>query len=175
MPALRRNLEGIATVLQAAVTYEKDVALLNAVYPQCVSTGGSTLIDRQQLSADLAAGKVTPGVRNDMPSEYWADLRPIRTLTLEDLLERFHADRIDVLKLDCEGSEFSILENTTSLDRIALIIGEYHGRERFQKLVQDRFGDWTLRILNDAEIGTFWLTNPRLCIPDDLSLFEEGS
>ena len=95
-----------------------------------------------------------------MPSQYWADLRPIATFTLELLMEKHNFDRIDVLKLDCEGSEFSILGRSPSLSRIGLIVGEYHGRERFHQLVRDRFSAWRLRILQDGELGTFWLTNP---------------
>ncbi len=88
---------------------------------------------------------------------YWADFRRVTSLTVEDILGSHRLDHIDILKLDCEGSEFSILGNTTSLDRIGLIVGEYHGRERFLKLVADRFADWKLRILKDGELGTFWL------------------
>jgi len=29
-------------VIQGALTYEKDIALLNAVFPDCVTTGGET-------------------------------------------------------------------------------------------------------------------------------------
>ncbi len=94
-------------------------------------------------------------------AEYWADLRPIETVTLEQLAEKYGLDRIDFLKLDCEGSEFSILQNTTMLDRIGVIVGEYHDRARFLKLVTERFADWALRILKDGELGVFWLTNPR--------------
>ena len=42
--ALRKNVGAIATVVQAAVTYEPDVALMNAVFPHCVTTGGSTIV-----------------------------------------------------------------------------------------------------------------------------------
>ncbi len=94
-------------------------------------------------------------------AEYWADLRPIETVTLEQLAEKYGLERIDFLKLDCEGSEFSILQNTTMLERIGVIVGEYHDRARFLKLVAERFADWALRILKDGELGVFWLTNPR--------------
>jgi methyltransferase family protein/methyltransferase FkbM-like protein len=75
-------------------------------------------------------------------------------------MEQNGLERIDVLKLDCEGSEFSILDHTTSLDRIGAIVGEYHGRERFLELVARRFADWEFRILREGDIGTFWLINP---------------
>jgi len=161
IPVLERNLGGIATVVQGAVTYESDVALLNAVYPECISTGGSILLSREELQRRQAAAEVASGPQTGKQSGYWADLRPIRTLSLEDILREQGADRIDLLKLDCEGSEYSILRNTSSLDRIGLIVGEYHGRERFDELVRERFGDWDLRILKEGEFGLFWLSNPR--------------
>ena len=83
-------------------------------------------------------------------------------MTLEDLMQQHGLDRIDVLKLDCEGSEFSILGQTSSLDRIGIIVGEYHGRDRFRELVQQRFAGWKLTILKDDPcFGTFWLESPR--------------
>ncbi|MEX2119304.1 MAG: FkbM family methyltransferase [Pirellulales bacterium] len=161
IPALKRNVGPFAQVVQAALTYQADVALLNAVYPDCVSTGGSTIIERGALEARIEPARAasdTSGVTR--LGEYWADLRQIRTITLEEILDQHGLDHIDVLKLDCEGSEFSILENTASLERIGLIVGEYHGRERFHELVARRFGGWELRILNDGDPGTFWLINP---------------
>jgi FkbM family methyltransferase len=159
IPALEKNVGGFATIIQAAMTYERDVALLNAVYPNCVTTGGSTLKPRRTVEEELAAQRVgeAPG---DRRGQYWADFRPIETLTIEELLDKYRLERIDVLKLDCEGSEFSILRATTSLDRIGMIVGEYHGREEFCKLVSERFADWDLRILKHGELGSFWLTNP---------------
>lgn len=155
--ALEKNVGHFATVIQGAVTYEKDVSLLNAVYPGCVSTGGSTVVAREDLERRVEGGQLAtmPGQTG---SEYWADFRKIRTLTLEEILEDHGLDRIDILKLDCEGSEFSILENTSLLDRIGLILGEYHGKNEFLKLVEERFAGWKLRILIDGELGNFWLT-----------------
>jgi FkbM family methyltransferase len=160
VPALERNVGGFAAVVQAAVTYEREVALLNAVYSECVSTGGSIVIDRAELRRRLESGDVAEKPGPEMPSEYWADLRPVRTVTLEQLMEEQGLERIDVLKLDCEGSEFSILRGTTVLDRIGLIVGEYHGREAFLELVKERFDGWDFRILREGDPGTFWLVNP---------------
>ncbi|MGH9543466.1 MAG: FkbM family methyltransferase [Terriglobales bacterium] len=176
IPALERNIGDFATIVPAALTYDRDVALLNAVYPGCVSTGGSTVISRDQLNEFMnqnpqgGAGEHGNRVDNDNNSAlraphselpYWLDGRPLATITLEELMAQTQIDRIDVLKLDCEGSEFSILENTGSLDRIGAIVGEFHGRKRFDDLVRRKFSDWRLRILRDEDPGTFWLINPR--------------
>ncbi len=139
------------------MTYEEDVALLNAVYPDCVTTGGSVVVPRSVLQQRKRRDGLQEQPANVANEPYWADFRRVTSLTLEDILRSHGLDRIDILKLDCEGSEFSILENTTSLDRIGLIVGEYHGRERFLKLVAGRFAGWKLRVLKDGELGTFWL------------------
>jgi methyltransferase FkbM-like protein len=89
----------------------------------------------------------------------------VRTLTLEQLLAEQGLDHIEVLKLDCEGSEFSILGKTTLLDRIGIIVGEYHGKDAFLKLVAERFAGWELRIVKDGELGLFWLARPGRLTP----------
>ena len=187
IPVLQKNIGDIATIIQAAVTYEPDVALLNAVYKNCLSTGGSAVISRQELERRVldesrravGTNSLQVGARPRVGScdesapfqtddeadpirigEYWADFRSIRVLTLEDLMREQGFDHIDILKLDCEGSEFSILGKTSSLDRIGLIVGEYHDKEKFQRLVVERFAGWDLQILHDGDLGTFWLTNP---------------
>ena len=157
IPVLSSNVGDFATVVQAAMTYQEDSVLMNAVYPGCISTGGSTVITRHEMENKLASGRI--GDTATETCEYWADLRPMKTVTLEELMEEHELDRIDILKLDCEGSEFSILRNTTVLDEIGLIVGEYHGRAAFLKLVEDRFAGWELRMLSDGELGNFWLVN----------------
>src|SRR5262249_3584667 len=84
--ALQKNVGSFATVVQGALTYEPDVALLNAVYRNCLSTGGSSLIDRAELERRVAAQKCALQPGQEMPSEYWADFRPMQTLTLEELM-----------------------------------------------------------------------------------------
>jgi len=213
MPVLRRNVGRFATVVQAALSYEPDVALLNAVYPDCRSTGGSVVITRRDLAERLAqasrpaaqvprreppgnagnatmsvesatgsVGNAVPGVPssgirensgdlNPEPrtlnpdaaprlGEYWVDTRPMRTITLETLMAEQELDWIDVLKLDCEGCELDLLDQCQVLDRVGMIVGEFHGRERFLALVAERLPDWKFEILRDGDPGTFWLTNP---------------
>jgi FkbM family methyltransferase len=145
--ALKANAGTFADVVHAACTYEQDVVLLNAVTPQCRSTGGSRLVSAEE------AKSVTD-------TQYWTDHRPLPTVTLDELVDQRGLKQIDVLKLDCEGSEFSILENAKCLDQVRLVVGEFHGRERFMELIQRRFQNWHLRILCDGDPGTFWLRNP---------------
>jgi FkbM family methyltransferase len=48
----------------------------------------------------------------------------VPSITLDSLLVRLN--RVHILKLDCEGSEFPILYTSNELDRCEHIIGEYH-------------------------------------------------
>ena len=151
LAALMVNVGHFAEVYQAACTYEAgELALLNAAGEQCVSTGGSIVVRRDELPE-----------RHD--PQYYQDLRPLETITLEEICRRMGVLTIDVLKLDCEGSEFSILENTTMLSSIGMIVGEFHGYARWQKLIKDRFAGWryveTSRNQQDDN-GTFRLVNP---------------
>ena len=87
------------------------------------------------------------------------EARAVPAVTLEEILERYGVRRIDILKLDCEGSEISILRGCSdeTLARIGRIIGEYHDRAAFKALVGERFSGWQLRTLSDGDVGTFWL------------------
>ena len=160
LTTLRKNIGGFATVIQGAMTYEQDIALLNAVFPDCETTGGSCVVSREQFEQARGRQGIGTNPKDKATVQYWADSRPIQKVTLEQLIEQHGLKRIDVLKLDCEGSEFSILENSKSLAHVELIVGEYHGRDRFHQLVQRKFPDWNLRILKEGELGTFWLENP---------------
>jgi FkbM family methyltransferase len=46
--------------------------------------------------------------------------------SLHKVLNRFESQQIDLLKLDCEGSEFEILKDSTNLRKCKFITLEYH-------------------------------------------------
>ena len=52
----------------------------------------------------------------------------IDTLTIEDVLEQYNIDKIDLLKMDIEGAEFDIFDNVTveTMDKIDSLLIEYH-------------------------------------------------
>src|SRR5262245_40690691 len=149
IPCLTANVGEFATVVHAAITYEPEIALLNSVFPKCASTGGSIVCKPEQLAAH--------------PAHYWADRRPLAKKTLEEIMAENNLDQIDILKLDCEGSEFSILWNSTSLDRVRHIIGEWHEirelpERNWQHLIKTRYPGWRLRVLSEeGPFGLFWL------------------
>lgn len=49
---------------------------------------------------------------------------PVQTVSLDNIIDLYGP--IDLLKIDCEGSEFPILFTCTELDKVKNIHGEYH-------------------------------------------------
>ncbi len=64
---------------------------------------------------------------------------PVETVTLDSVLEK--TGYCDVLKIDCEGSEYEILENCSNLNKIGRIVGEYHNKP-------NRGGAWLKNFLS---------------------------
>ncbi|MCY2964133.1 MAG: FkbM family methyltransferase [Planctomycetota bacterium] len=155
LAALRANVGDFATVVHAACTYESGrMALLNAVRPNCESTGGSVVVPAEELA--------TTSLKPE-GYKYWEDVRELPTVTLEQLLKQLNVDHIDILKLDCEGSEYSILGNTPSLGKIRYIVGEYHQRGKWDAFRSQRLPDWDYgQMLDGGENGgLFHYANPR--------------
>ncbi len=114
IPALQKNVGSFATVIHAACTYQKQpLGLLNAVRPQCESTGGSMVVPLDQL--DTARGQ--PGY------QFWRDARPMPVVTLEEIMAMLGVDHIDLVS--SIAKEIDILANTPSRERIRFVIGEF--------------------------------------------------
>ena len=151
LEALRRNVGDFATIIHGACTYEDgDVGLLNAVYSDCRSTGGSTVVSRQRLTEGAKEG------------EYWHDVRPLPKVTLEDAMMRTDMDSIALVKLDCEGSEFSILGKSPAVHegKVRSVLGEFHGVDKWRALIADKFTAWEHDYRNTGNgLGNFWLVH----------------
>jgi len=153
LTALEKNVGHFATIVHAACSYEKGAPrLLNAVFPHCASTGGSI----------VSFPPHTFSPRGD--TQYWLDERPLPVVTLEAVLDSLDTrpSTIDLLKLDCEGCEHSVLGRTTLLDSIRFIVGEYHGSARWNRLLARRFATWDYgHHYESGGLGIFHLRNPR--------------
>lgn len=143
LECLKANVDDFATVLHAACTYEKDFQFVNSICENGLATGGSYLAPK---------GEAVKG-------EYRLETRTIPTITLEEIVSMVGAKKIHILKLDCEGSEFSILANTTLLPQTKYVIGEYHGRERWNKERVKWFEGWDYTLLRGGNIGSFIYEN----------------
>ncbi len=166
LPALRANVGEFAEVVHAACTYETgEVGLLNAVRPQCESTGGSTVRPVEALE----------GGPQQTGYVYWHDRRPLRKVTLHELLADYGRGerRIDLLKLDCEESEFSILPGAADLlPAVRMIVGEYHGEQAWHALREKLFpaSAWDYGLMfsdGGGYTGLFHLANKHWQPPHD--------
>lgn len=153
---LTANVGHFATVIHAACTYETDVQLLTSFVDKPTATGGSRVVTR---------GEVASGFNHEVA----LDPRPVRTVTLEQIAS-LAGEAIEIVKLDCEGSEFSILRNSTEAWKAKMLFGEYHDLKRWEELRLDIFRNWTYRNPHKSKdgLGTFFLMNPMAVAAWDL-------
>jgi len=71
-----------------------------------------------------------------------ADMQTVPCTTLGEILDRNNLDRLDLLKLNCEGAEYEILEGCpiSDLNRISNIRLEYHNLDSIHKNGQSLSG-----------------------------------
>jgi FkbM family methyltransferase len=85
------------------------------------------------IALDASEGEQPMSVSGSSSSLYWGqngETEVVRTTTLEKFMSAHHLDRIDYLKMDCEGAEFDILYSAGDhvLKRVRRIALEYHNR-----------------------------------------------
>ncbi len=106
------------------------------------------------IAAEAGQCLLASAVSNSRVGEYvvelWNDLDPrygdfgvrvpaITTETLWQQLAEFGIDDVHLLKLDCEGGEYTILESLAEcgrLPQVGWIRGEWHGRRHKQRLAE---------------------------------------
>jgi FkbM family methyltransferase len=94
----------------------------------------------------------------------------VPVITLETLAERYQLDEVHFIKLDCEGSEFSILEHGKDWikQHVHMIGGEYHlgypDSKPWEEFVDAHYADW-IRVrdtrFSSLGVGDFLLINPK--------------
>ena len=76
----------------------------------------------------------------------------VKTISLEDIIKQNNISYIDFLKIDCEGAEFDILENTSLFYNNEIQIGnmfiEFH---RFMETLENKNVEVALENLNKIE------------------------
>lgn len=144
-----QNLAGLATLYHARLGYEHGDFVLERV-PTCA--GSYSVVKR-------GTDRVHPGFP-DQKLEYAEIAAPL--ISLEEIMKLHSWERINVLKLDCEGAEYDIipharLETLVSVDHI---VGEYHdGIERFEAdcmpILKEHFE--VMHLQKTENWGRFWL------------------
>jgi Methyltransferase FkbM domain len=96
------------------------------------------------------------------PDDHYGYLKidqAVTPITLAEIMQREDLAEVDILKLDCEGCEHSVLGTAGPdlLKRIRFIVGEYHGFDRFAAVMRNRlFQTHKVNIIGDPELGAFF-------------------
>lgn len=83
----------------------------------------------------------------------------VTPITLAEIVAQEDLAEIDILKLDCEGCEHSVLGTAGPdvLKRIRFVVGEYHGFDRFTAVMRNRlFGTHKVNLVGEADFGCFF-------------------
>lgn len=73
----------------------------------------------------------------------------IKSITFDDIFEKYNIDKCKLLKIDCEGSEYEILYNANenNIKKCNNMRGEFHGNKEDQK----KLYEYCLKYINDIE------------------------
>lgn len=85
--------------------------------------------------------------------------QPVDAITLAEVMKQERLTEIDILKLDCEGCEHSVLGTAEPdlLKRIRYIVGEYHGIARFSGVMQNKlFQTHKVNLIGEKDLGCFF-------------------
>lgn len=116
--AIEPEAQNFALLLQNTAPYPNIQAVHSALWRQ---SGEIAVVD---------TGTGAWGFRTAAP-EGAADSQSVRAATLDELLDEFGFDRVDLLKVDIEGAEVEVFADTSAwIDRVSVIIAELHERYR---------------------------------------------
>lgn len=108
------GLNGISLTYAAVFSGMAEISELTHSGHVFSNTGGGSVIFGQNLFEFAGVGHLKP--------ERLCTTAPL--ITFDDVLNRFN--RVRLLKLDCEGSEYPILLTSKCLHKVDRIVGEYH-------------------------------------------------
>lgn len=85
--------------------------------------------------------------------------QPVTPVTLAEIMHEERLAEIDILKLDCEGCEYSVLGTAAAdvLERLRFIVGEYHGFDGFMTIVRRKlFQTHKVNLIGAKDFGCFF-------------------
>lgn len=83
----------------------------------------------------------------------------VSALTLAEFMREENLTGVDLLKMDCEGCEHSVLgcADVVTLRAVRFIVGEYHGLERFYAVMKNKlFLTHKVSLIGDRSLGCFF-------------------
>lgn len=118
--SLEPSRENFAVLAINVAAYPNVIALNVALGP---AEGATWLVDRG--TSELGFSTVQQSADCAMPTR----LHEVPVTTVPDLMRRFHASGIDLLKLDIEGAEHDLLQGRPDwIDNTRVILAELHER-----------------------------------------------
>jgi FkbM family methyltransferase len=101
------------------------------------------MVDATYLSQCRYVGNI---FQEDGNHEQEADVVSVKGVSLTSLIRKYKMDRVSLLKIDCEGCEYSFLR-TKAIAKVDRIVGEYHDARSF---------DDVLEMLDATHVVTQW-------------------
>jgi FkbM family methyltransferase len=93
----------------------------------------------------------------------WAESVEVLAITIQDLIDRYSIDEIDVMKIDIEGAEFDLIVNTPpeTLAKIRYLVLEFDKSfdGSFGKMIEKLAKQFGLEILGSPERGGYVYAN----------------
>ena len=92
-----------------------------------------------------------------------SEIKKVKSVSLDSILSSF--DKVNILKIDAEGSEYDIIMNSTLIQKVETIVGEYHNDLTDKTLddlinfLQSNNFDIDKVIPTNDMSGTFFATN----------------
>ena len=118
--AIEPGPENLA-VLRRNVAHLDNVVVVDAAL--MAAAGTARLIDVDEGPWALRVGEAGEGAGRS--------LGQVRCVTVESLMEEYDMDRVGLLKIDIEGGELEVFQNSTAwIDRVDAVVAELHDRSR---------------------------------------------
>jgi hypothetical protein len=162
-----RDLPGV-TVLHSAVTgehlFHDDLGEQPREDPVAVRVlKGIPAAGAGWEGGSIAVPADSPTIAHGSPAGYMLtgdaiDARPLDVI-VSHVLKRTRKKQIDILKMDCEGCEHSALGTAShdTLISIRFIVGEYHGIERFYRvMVRKLYQTHKVNLIGQRDLGAFF-------------------
>lgn len=102
--------------------------------------------------------------------------QPVEPITLAEIISDYSRSEIDLLKLDCEGCESSVLgcADPGTLERVRFITGEYHNLDRFYRAMRHRlFSTHKVCLAGGSELGAFFAERRGASVDRDHGLLRQ--
>ena len=122
---VRENFEALLKNL--AINNVKNVIPIN----KAVTCDGR---DITMYTSEFSTGACT-AIKHEREQFSWNVSTNIKSVTLNEIFEKYGISICNLLKIDCEGSEYEIFYDSAkdTLDKVEYIVGEFHDCKAFEK------------------------------------------